>query len=139
MVLAYLHYYCILFLLFQLFWVTAVSCPSHNNPTLSRQDYIIYYIYTLLSFINIGKLITYRSYILWSKTTHICFSHPRIQWVRDFNIQLCHGWWRNPWLQSSWNSPFQYPQTPLVLPLWSFLHALLNILPRCFLSQCKKV
>ena len=60
--------------------------------------------YTFLYFINIGKLITYHSWILWSRPTHSCFSHPQLQKVCDCNIQPFQGWWCHLWLQSSWHT-----------------------------------
>ena len=45
---------------------------------------------------------TYQSWIMIPRLTHSCLSHPRLQQVRDWNIQSCHGWWRHPWLMSSW-------------------------------------
>ena len=68
--LAHLHYYCISLLSFKLSWVTAGSRSSHTNPLSIRQDYISYYIYPLLSFINLGKIITYQSWIFLSRSTH---------------------------------------------------------------------
>ena len=96
--------------------------------------YIGYYLYPLLSFINIGNIVTYQSCILWSRSNHYCVSHSWIQQVRDFNIQSFHGWWHHPWIYYSWHSSLQYPRAPRVLPLWFFSCALRNMLPRCSLS-----
>ena len=92
--------------------------------------------YTHSPFIHIGKSITYQYWILCPSLTHSCSSNPQLQWVCDWNIQSCHGWWRHPWLQSSWHSPFQYPRAPIVLPLWSFSYGFINLLPGCSLSWC---
>ena len=103
----HLHYSCLSFLSFQLSWVTAGYFPAHSNPPCTRQDYISYYFLSSLYFISLGKFITYQSWILWSRLTRSCFSHPWLHQVHDWNIQSCHGWWRHPWLQSSWHTyPF---------------------------------
>ena len=94
-----------------LFQYTAITHPSGRTTLV-----IIYY--HPLSFINIGKLITCQSWILWSRLTDSCFSHPWLQQVRGWNIQSCHGRLCHTWLQSSWNSPFLYPWAPIVPPLW---------------------
>ena len=73
-----------------------------STPHPPGRTTLVVIFYTLLSFINLGKFITYQYWILWSRSTHSCFPHPWPQWLCDWNIQSCHRWWRHPWLQSSW-------------------------------------
>ena len=120
-------------------WVTAGSCPAHSNPPSTKQDYITYYIFILFVFYQFWWIHDLPVLDHELKTYSFLFSHSILQQVRDWNIQSCHGWWRHPWLLSSWHFPLQYPRAPRVLTHYSFSYASQNPLPRCYYSWCKLV